>query len=320
MDNFETIRKSAILNSKGIKYSDYRTTLKPNFSVVWWHVGLGYAALLTTLFACVSMQQHYPTLFFINIPLSAILLGYEIAYIQLFIHEAAHFNVAEDKKKNDFLANVFFGLMVGLDIKFYRIIHFDHHKHHGTVHDTEKTYFDALNWRFVLESVTGIKVLKVLINRDAKTKNNQNINTDVLKKNKIMFLLGALCNLVFVAVGFAMGYWQVALSWLAAMGVIFPFFASVRQLLEHRDDYADANINYNQTNHGAKTRMFGEGFLAASFGAAGFNRHFLHHWDPQISYTRLKEVEQFLQDSDHAHELAKNQSTYWTTFQKLFNQ
>ncbi len=320
IENFDTIRKSSILNSKGIKYTEFRSTLLPNYTLVWFHVALGYVALLATFAVSIFVQTHYPTFFYLNVPLAAILLGYEIAYIQLFIHEAAHFNVASDKKKNDLLANIFFGLMVGLDIKFYRIIHFDHHKHHGTTEDTEKTYFDALNWRFVLEAITGIRVIKVMMNRDKKVKNNQHIDPEIINKNKTMFLSGAMLNLLLVSILAYLGYWQTALAWLGAMGVIFPFFASVRQLLEHRDDHASADLNYNETNHGAMTRMFGEGLLANTFGGAGFNRHLLHHWDPQISYTRLSDVERFLQDTDYRNEVEKNRSTYFSTFKKLFNQ
>jgi fatty acid desaturase len=319
IENFETIRKSSILNSKGVKYTDFRATLKPNFAIVWFHVAMGYLALIATLSASIFVQMHYPTFFYLNIPLAAVLLGYEIAYIQLFIHEAAHFNVALDKKKNDWLANIFFGLMVGLDIQFYRVIHFDHHKHHGTTEDTEKTYFDALNWRFILEAVTGIRVLKVMMNRDEKVKNKHHINAEILARNKKMFFAGAILNLLFISTLAYLGYWQTALAWLGAMGIFFPFFASVRQLLEHRDDHASAEINYNETNHGIKTRMFGEGLLANTFGGAGFNRHLLHHWDPQISYTRLRDVELFLQDSDYQNEVEKNRSTYFSTFKKLFN-
>jgi fatty acid desaturase len=320
VENFETIRKSSILNSKGVKYTEFRATLQPNYTKVWFHVALGYMALIATISVSIFVQMHYPTFFYLNIPLAAILLGYEIAYIQLFIHEAAHFNVASNKKKNDLLANIFFGLMVGLDIQFYRVIHFDHHKHHGTTQDTEKTYFDALNWRFILEAITGIRVIKVLMNRDEKVKNSHNVNAEILARNKRMFLSGALFNLLIVSILAYFSYWQTALAWLGAIGVIFPFFASVRQLLEHRDDHASADINYNQTNHGVTTRMFGESFFANTFGGAGFNRHLLHHWDPQISYTRLSDVEAFLQDSDYQNEVEKNRSTYLSTFKKLFNQ
>lgn len=316
--DFETIRKSTITNSAGVKYSEFKAGLKPRFFKVWTDIVTGYVFLIALLVGAVYMQLNHPDLFYITIPVGAILAGYIIAYIHLFIHEAAHYNIAADRKKNDKLANIFIGLIVGMDIKFYRVIHFDHHRFLGTTKDTEKTYFDALTPRFIIESLTGIRVIKVMTNRDEKMKANANIDPAVLASNKKMFLSGALLNFSIVVALFAFGLWQVALLWLAGMGVMFPFFAALRQLLEHRHDEADHKIDYNTVDHGIKNRMFGEGIVANTLGGAGFNRHLLHHWDPQVSYTRLKEVERFLADTPLSSALQDHRTSYISTFVKLF--
>ena len=51
------------------------------------------------------------------------------------------------------------------DIRQYRGIHFDHHRYLGTTRDTERSYFDPFSLRFLLESLTGIRVLKVILLR-----------------------------------------------------------------------------------------------------------------------------------------------------------
>lgn len=317
--SFETIKKSSITNSKGVKYTEFKAGLKPLFGLVWFHILLGYLAITATLLAAGWLQNHYRSFFWLTIPLGALLTGYLIAYVHLFIHEAAHYNIAADRRKNDRLANVFIGLIVGMDIKFYRIIHMDHHRYLGTVKDTEKTYFDALNWKFLIESLTGIRVLKVMANREEKAKVNAGLTPEIQANNKKMFLGGALFNFLAVVAFFAIGYWQVALVWLIGMGVMFPFFAALRQLLEHRSEEASAAINYNEVPHGETTRMFGTGIVASTMGGAGFNRHLLHHWDPQVSYTRLKDVEIFLKDTTLANSMQQSRSSYFKTFTKLFN-
>jgi hypothetical protein len=43
----------------------------------------------------------------------------------------------------------------------------------------------------------------------------------------------------------------------------------------------------------------------------------LHHWDPQISYTRMADMEAFFEDSDIKAVVQKNRSTYIRTFISL---
>ena len=76
--------------------------------------------------------------------------------------------------------------------------------------------------------------------------------------------------------------------------MVFPFLASLRTLLEHRAEDADPRANYAEVDQGPVNRLFGSGPLASTLGSAGFNRHALHHWEPQISYTRLKDIEAYL--------------------------
>ena len=53
-------------------------------------------------------------------------------------------------------------------------------------------------------------------------------------------------------------------------------FATLRQLLEHRPAPG-------QIAGAAVTRMFGTDLFSRTFGGAGFNRHLLHHIEPQVS-------------------------------------
>jgi fatty acid desaturase len=112
-------------------------------------------------------------------------------------------------------------------------------------------------------------------------------------------------------------WWPLSAAWAIGFLVFLPFFFSVRQVLEHRGDMADRRVNYHRVPHGAENRLFGDGLVASTFGGAGFNRHLLHHWEPQVSYTRLKDLERYLMDTELAEALAARRTTYLRTFCRL---
>jgi fatty acid desaturase len=319
MDTFATVDKATIIDSRGVSYIDFRNRLAPKYGKVWLDIFTGYAALCAVLFLAVYFQKSHSHWFFLAIPAGGILIGYIVSALHLFIHEASHYHLAADRKQNDLLSNIFLGSLVGMDVQFYRTVHFAHHRLLGTVHDTEKSYFDAITWSYVIELLTGIRVMKVIAHRNKNIKLNDGLGTgsEIIKKNNKMFFVAAILNLALVMAFFISGFWQAALAWMIGLGVAFPFLATFRQILEHRSAGASAAIDYNKVNHGVVHRMFGDGPIASTLGPAGFNRHLLHHWDPQVSYTRLKEVEDFLKDTPLGKEQQASQTTYFKTFISL---
>jgi len=119
-------------------------------------------------------------------------------------------------------------------------------------------------------------------------------------------------------VAIMMSWYILAASWTIGILVVFPFFGAVRQLLEHRGEYAHKSQDYTLIPHGEVNRMFGDGPLASTLGAAGFNRHLLHHWEPAISYTCFKELEMYLMDTQVADFVQSRQTSYMSTFLSLF--
>src|SRR5205085_2950295 len=101
----------------------------------------------------------------LRVAVGALLLGFGQAFIQLFFHEAAHYNLAPGRERNDRLANLFVGAIHGLEIGAYRLVHFEHHRRLGTAMDSERSYFDPLNMRFLAEALLGVKGLRVLMRR-----------------------------------------------------------------------------------------------------------------------------------------------------------
>src|SRR5262245_27911966 len=302
-------------------FRDFKAALKPRFLRLWLELLAGHAALVVVLAGVIWSQSALPILGSAALAgIGSVLIGFAFAYVQLFFHEAAHYNIAPNRKLNDRLADIFIGVFIGQSIAQYRAIHFDHHRFLGTTRDTERSYFDPLTWRFILESLTGIRVLKVVTLRQRASKAAwEGPPADLRKRSMWNFhLVGGLMlhGALFCAVLW-FGQWAAAGAWMAGVVVFFPFFGAVRQMLEHRSETARPEVNYAEIDHGATNRLFGVGPVASTLGGAGFNRHLLHHWEPQISYTRFAELEQFLLDSSAAEALRRHQTTYRATFRAL---
>lgn len=311
--------KSKIINSSGTRYVDFRARLHARYGIVWRDISLAYIALLLALAGAMLMQRQYPWLWMVTVPAGAVIIGGAIAYLHLFMHEAAHFNIAADKTNNDRLANIFIGILTGLDVKFYRVMHAAHHRYLGTVQDTEKSYFDAITPMLIIDLVTGLKVLKVLLLRKKNMirHEGQEIGGHLVRRSQMVFAASMLLHAIMAGCLALAGYWQAGAAWLLGVGVGYPLLSVLRQITEHRRLDADGSVDYNVTDHGEMHRMFGDSLLSRLLGPAGFNRHLIHHWDPQVSYTRFAEVETFLMDTDMRDYLQASQTTYSRTFLSL---
>jgi hypothetical protein len=82
-----------VVNSQGVALFDFMKTLKPDYFAVYRDIGLGYIFLLGTL-ACVIFAEVFGAPRIIVALVGAVSVGYWIAYLQLFIHEGAHWNLA----------------------------------------------------------------------------------------------------------------------------------------------------------------------------------------------------------------------------------
>ena len=287
----------------GGAYKRMLAQLAPSYGRVWRDIGFGYAALAVVL---AGAALPLPGLWSAPLVLSAaMLVGYGLAYLQLFIHEAAHFNLAADRRLNDRLANIFIAWHLGADASRYRMTHLVHHRNHGLTTDSERSYFHALTPRFVIEMLTGVHALRVFLGRSAEGERGPRPGGGLWPLAR-----GMLVHLTLLVGLVACGAWRAAIAWVIGVGVFLPFFSALRQLLEHRSSRADPSVDYSKTPHGAYTRIFRGGVLARSFGGAGFDRHLLHHWEPQVSYTRLAELEAFLQTTSARAIIEGRATTY----------
>jgi fatty acid desaturase len=317
MNNLEEISYKDVRHQNKLTYAEWRKQLRPVYGIVWRDIFLGYLGLAAIIFLSTKVSFTQPVIFILGLVVGSVLIGVLLAYLALFLHEAGHFNLHPDKKTNDRLATIFLGILFGTSIKAYRKIHWQHHLHLGSTEDTETSYFNALTPSFIIESFTGIHLLKVILK-----KNKKDILTPEMKSNSLQLLAAcALLHLSIVAVLLWFSFSAAAIIWVAGMLVFFPFFATLRQMLEHRSELADKKTDFKSVNHGKLSRLFASDLFSKVFGAAGFNKHMIHHWDPNISYTRFDEVEKFLSECDTTHEIVnKSRTTYFKTLRKLLGQ
>lgn len=293
------------LRARQANYNEFIRGLTPKYSVVWFEIAKCYACLLATLFlSCkLELSHHWPAVF----PLAAV-FGSCIHYMSLFLHEGAHFLLAPSKPQNDLLCNLFLGIFIGQDVKNYREVHFEHHRKLGSLDDPERTYQQTLNLRFVLECLTGIVVLKVIRSRR---------NAAPLRHGRSarLTLLAIVLQMAILALALVTHRYLFALSWVLGITSIFPLLGALRQLLEHKPSKEIAHYFPFQ----ATARIF-EGPLSTILGGAGFDKHLLHHLEPQVSCTRLTELQEFLAESGYQSVLHFAKGSYGSVFKKLFSQ
>ena len=312
-NNLENIGFHEVQNQQGETYAEFRKKLTPDYKAVTKDLLKGYLSLLFILLVAIFLQRFGKFYFLFMLP-SVFLLGYCLAYLHLFIHEAAHYNIHPDRKKNDWLSDLFIGVFFGIRVTNYRKTHWQHHQHLGTTGDSEHTYYHPLNLFFLLKSITGLHVLSVVAERKRITSENRNTRSTFKYIAYVILFHTSLLAILYIT-----GGWKVICMWLVALLCVFPLLAALRQLLEHRDEHALEQTDFAKADHGKVTRLFGNSLLANSFGAAGFNRHLIHHWDPVISYTRLKDVEMFLSNAPTTSQyISESRTGYIKTFVSLF--
>ena len=287
----------------GGDYGRFCRSLAPDFGKVGRDIAAGYAALILILAFAASVPGLVPGL--AAAALGAIGIGYAIAYLQLFIHEAAHYNLAPTRRANDRIADWLICWQIGTSIAAYRRVHAEHHRHLGHADDTEVSYTRALTGRFLAEMATGIHAMRVFAGRAGGK------GTPAPRLGPLV--AGAAAHLAILAALLDLGAWPAALAWLGGVGIFFPLFATLRQLLEHRP-------LSGETGHGAVTRLFGSDIVSRSFGGAGFNRHLLHHIEPQVSYTRYDSLEAYLMRTSIGAALDARRTGYARTFAALLRE
>ncbi len=308
----------------GTAWREFRKTLTPRYGVVWRDIGLIHAAIWSGLVGAWVADVKLPVVQSLwMVPFTAAWIGFWLHALLNFGHESAHDNLASNRVWSDRLANWFIWPLFGQSVAQYRRVHWQHHLHLGDPHDTEVSYHHCLSPWFLLKTLTGLHLVTAFLRhlraKGPASANSETDETDQKHSVSEMWPIGRSAGIHAALVGGAAwaGCWTAALTWCVAVVIVFPFLTSIRQIVEHRRIDADCDRDFTREPHGPVNRLFGTGILARSFGAAGFNRHLLHHWDPRISYTRFDDMESFLLRTPMQPELNCRRTTYWRVIREL---
>jgi fatty acid desaturase/SAM-dependent methyltransferase len=245
-------------------------------------------------------------------PMTGVWLGFCAASLVNFLHEAAHYNIHRDKKVNDGLANWLIGAWVGQEVSKYRKVHWAHHLYLGSPQDTEVSYHNAPTPGFLLLNLCGLHALRVLARRRSFLEGDSIPSRSWHAYLRSVALHGSVLTAILIS-----GHLSLCLAWCVCWFLFFPFFTTLRQILEHRDLAASPDIDFKEVEHGPKNRLFGTDYLSRLFGSAGFNRHLLHHWDPAISYTRFDEMIEFMKKTALAESIDTAQTSYTRVLREM---
>lgn len=304
--------RNELKDVSGRGYNDLRKQLTPRYAWAWTQIALAYVLTASIVVAMVVLQPALTVWwqYALAVWLGAVGIGYLVAYFANWFHEATHYLLHPSRLWNDRLTNWLLGILLIHDVRTYRQVHFAHHKHLGECEDTERNYFDSLGVRNIVESLTGVKVMRTLLIRvGVRAASIETMQTPETYRNWVS-TVGKAVHLVVICGSVYLGEYMLAAAWAFGVLSIFPFFAAMRQLVEHRRPDADPACDYTREPHGAYTRVFEGGVFANTFGSAGFNRHLIHHWDPGISCTRFVEVERFLEQSQLGDFYRARKTTY----------
>lgn len=310
-DMFGPLR-SVIETTEGTSYRALRRGLEPRWPQVWFDLGATMAAVAVVPVVMARLERAFAKRALLIAPVTAAVIGTAVHRLGLFIHEGAHYNLAPGKAASDRLANATVGVVVLTDVRAYRPIHMAHHRKLGQADDPERSYFEPLDGRFVARGLLGASVLSTMRQRLTP------LQPDEPPPSKLIPLAGAALHAGVILGLLSRGRRVTAASWAVGVGSVYPLLNTARQLLEHRDEFARADVPYEQAAHGVVTRMFTKGPLSSILGGAGFNRHLLHHWDASVSYTRLRELEQSLQSTAAGPVMTARNGSYTETLRRFW--
>ncbi|NRA98176.1 MAG: fatty acid desaturase [Planctomycetes bacterium] len=309
-----------MVSADGVTWLEVRRTLEPDFRIVRREIGAALAMLLGghVLYTTISVARGglAPV---VAAPLLALWVGFWLLSILSFGHEATHFNIAANRRTNERLARWFLFPFLGMSVEGFRSTHWQHHMHLGDHHDTEVSYRECFDPAFLLKSAFGLQALQVRA-RYSGSRGAGRPNAPVPTSQFRALAVSMTVHGLLVLVPLAVGAYGAALGWAVGAIVVFPALLAIRNVLEHRGWDADCNLDYREHEHGPVNRLFGTGIVARHFGAAGFNRHLLHHWDPGVSYTRFDDMQAFLMSTPFAEELERVRAGYIATARHMLRQ
>src|ERR1700675_1133681 len=125
-----------IVHPSAVPWLTFRKTLRPRYWIVWRDLIVCMLMIAGGFAAHLEVTLLRGNLFGFQIGLLfALWIGFWLNALLTFGHEAAHYNLASDPKRNDLLADWTIWLFFAKTTKPYRKSHWQHHLHLGDFAD-----------------------------------------------------------------------------------------------------------------------------------------------------------------------------------------
>jgi fatty acid desaturase len=307
---------------------NFRESLTPRFWLAWREIAICLSMIVGGFLVHLSLTYRHGNVlgFELAVPF-AVWIGFWLQGLLCFGHEAAHYNLSESRARNDALSDWTVFLFFPQTTKIYRKSHWQHHLHLGDLQDTEISYHNCLSPWFLAKAVTGIYLVALVARyflggaKKASLPASQRHAETGAKPSLLPALMRVIAvQSIFLGACLLLHCYATAAAWLVGNVLIFPFLTTVRQVLEHRAFAASCQADFTREPHGPVNRIFGGDLFSRFYGAAGFNRHMLHHWDPTVSYTRFDDMEAFFEGTEIRAQLRSAQSSYSSSLLLLVSQ
>lgn len=308
--------------SDGTKtYSDFRATLKTNYS----RVRMGILLTWALIFATLAFERLFPEVSVYLFPLLVMIVSLSQHRLLNVIHEGAHYLIAKNRRANDLFTNIVAGCFFLVDVDQYRITHIRHHKDLGGPDDPENAHMDKLDFSWLAAAFSGFGAIARLLTRK---KFRDRLDYGKRISHIVVPIIGVALHASVLMLLLAFFPTVVLATWVLSTYVITPGLGLLRNLLEHKYvEVVDVEIwshLFERTNildrrrENVTTRTFTSSALSRLYGSMGFTRHLLHHWDPSISFTNLKKVHGFLLQTPLGPSLESTNTTFTSTFKHLW--
>ncbi|WP_321817254.1 MULTISPECIES: fatty acid desaturase family protein [unclassified Paraburkholderia] len=202
----------------------------------------------------------------------------------VLMHDASHYLLSRDKRRNDLLANLLLTFPLTISTSRYRAHHLAHHRHLNTADDPD--YADAfapptraLLWRALLRDVTGLSTLQSLRSMDSFGVFGLFGRKDEASRSECRWFV-AFVVAVAITATIAHAWSGLLIYWLAPMVLFLPPILRIRSLSEHAGRAAEPVAS--------DARSVAPGLLERLlFAPCNINCHWEHHLFPQVPSYRL---------------------------------
>jgi len=273
-------------------------------------LAISWVALLAAVETCHLFLWNQPYFWFVY-PLAIFVIASRQGALLNIVHEASHFLVCADRKKNDWIGKWLCAMPIGVDFDGFRRGHKVHHLHTGTQmdppSDTEKykevRFTGPRLWLLFLKDLAGITALSVFFAYESDKGPRKDKVGDGPKTSMIVKLATLSCvQLVILGGIFQFDIIHYILLWLVPAISPHMFLMRVRGIAEHGLPLQIcANVKSGREGSNL-TRSFltpARGYKYLKFlnpvekfliGSISIHYHHEHHALPGVPYYHLPKV------------------------------